>query len=52
MVEGGLQDRVGPGQVGEEEEDEKEERPKSDHELGMFNKKLEKYFFEKRAVYL
>lgn len=36
----------------EEEEDEKEERPKSDHELGMFNKKLEKYFFEKRAVYL
>ena len=36
----------------EEEEDEKEERPKSDSEIGMFNKKLEKYFFETRAVYL
>jgi ATP-dependent Clp protease protease subunit len=36
----------------EEEEEEKEERPKSDSEIGMFNKKLEKYFFEKRAVYL
>lgn len=35
-----------------DDEDEKEERPKSDHEIGMFNKKLEKYFFEKRAVYL
>lgn len=34
----------------EEEDDEKEEQPKSD--LGMFSKKLEKYFFEKRAVYL
>ena len=33
-----------------EEEEEQEERPKSD--LGMFNKKLERYFFEKRAVYL
>lgn len=33
-----------------EEEEEKEERPQSD--LGMFNKKLERYFFEKRAVYL
>ncbi|MFZ1263808.1 MAG: ATP-dependent Clp protease proteolytic subunit [Chitinophagaceae bacterium] len=33
-----------------EDEDEKEEQPKSD--LGMFSKKLEKYFFEKRAVYL
>ncbi|MBL0234956.1 MAG: ATP-dependent Clp protease proteolytic subunit [Chitinophagaceae bacterium] len=33
-----------------EEEAEKEEQPKSD--LGMFNKKLEKYFFDKRAVYL
>lgn len=36
----------------EDEEEEKEERPKSDSEIGMFNKKLEKYFFEKRAVYL
>jgi ATP-dependent Clp protease, protease subunit len=34
----------------DDEEEEKEEQPKSD--LGMFNKKLEKYFFEKRAVYL
>lgn len=33
-----------------EEDDEKEEQPKSD--IGMFSKKLEKYFFEKRAVYL
>ena len=33
-----------------DDEDEKEEQPKSD--LGMFSKKLEKYFFEKRAVYL
>jgi ATP-dependent Clp protease protease subunit len=33
-----------------EDEDEKEERPQSD--LGMLNKKLERYFFEKRAVYL
>ncbi len=33
-----------------DEETEKEEQPKSD--LGMFNKKLEKYFFDKRAVYL
>lgn len=32
------------------DDDEKEEQPKSD--LGMFSKKLEKYFFEKRAVYL
>jgi ATP-dependent Clp protease protease subunit len=32
------------------EEEEKEEQPKSD--LGMFSKKLERYFFEKRAVYL
>ncbi len=36
----------------EDEEEEKEERPKSDSEIGMFNKKLEKYFFEKRSVYL
>ncbi len=33
-----------------EDENEKDEQPKSD--LGMFSKKLEKYFFEKRAVYL
>ncbi|MBK6937881.1 MAG: ATP-dependent Clp protease proteolytic subunit [Chitinophagaceae bacterium] len=33
-----------------EDEDEKEEQPKSD--LMMFSKKLEKYFFEKRAIYL
>jgi ATP-dependent Clp protease, protease subunit len=33
-----------------EDEEEKEEQPKSD--LGMFSKKLEKYFFEKRAIYL
>lgn len=32
------------------DDDEKEEQVKSD--LGMFNKKLEKYFFEKRSVYL
>jgi len=34
----------------EPEEEEKEEQPKSD--LMMFSKKLEKYFFEKRSVYL
>lgn len=34
----------------EPEEDEKEEQPKSD--LMMFSKKLEKYFFESRSVYL
>jgi ATP-dependent Clp protease, protease subunit len=33
-----------------EDEEEKEEQPKSD--LGMFSKRLERYFFEKRAVYL
>jgi ATP-dependent Clp protease protease subunit len=32
------------------DDDEKEEQVKSD--LGMFNKKLEKYFFDKRSVYL
>lgn len=36
----------------DDEEEEKEERPKVDSETGMFNKKLERYFFEKRAVYL
>jgi ATP-dependent Clp protease protease subunit len=34
----------------EEPEEEKEEQPKSD--LMIFSKKLEKYFFDKRAVYL
>ena len=34
----------------DEEEEEKEEHPKSD--LMMFSKKLEKYFFETRSVYL
>lgn len=34
----------------DDEEEEKEEAPKSD--LKMFSKKLEKYFFEKRSVYL
>ncbi len=33
-----------------EEEEEKEEAPKSD--LMMFNKKLERYFFETRSIYL
>lgn len=32
------------------DEDEKEEQPKSD--LMMFSKKLEKYFFESRSIYL
>jgi len=32
------------------EDEEKEEQPKSD--LMMFSKKLEKYFFEKRSIYL
>lgn len=34
----------------DEEEEEKEEQPKSD--LMMFSKRLEKYFFENRAVHL
>ena len=34
----------------DEEEEEKEETPKSD--LMMFSKKLEKYFFDTRSVYL
>lgn len=33
-----------------DDEEEKEESPKSD--IGMFSKKLERYFFDKRAVYL
>ncbi|MFM2139465.1 MAG: hypothetical protein RJA57_1772 [Bacteroidota bacterium] len=32
------------------QDDEEEEQPKSD--MGLFGKKLEKYFFDKRAVYL
>src|SRR5690606_18938787 len=35
---------------GEPDEEEQEERPKSD--LMMFHKKLEKYFFESRSIYL
>ncbi len=35
---------------GEPDEEEQEERPKSD--LMMFHKKLEKYFFETRSIYL
>lgn len=34
----------------DDEDDDKEEKGKSD--LGIFSKKLEKYFFEKRSVYL
>ena len=34
----------------DDEEEEKEEQPKSD--LMMFSKKLEKYFFDTRSVYL
>lgn len=37
---------------GADDDEEKEERPKSDSETGMFNKKLERYFFDTRAVYL
>jgi len=42
-------DPIGTGWRSDDEV-EKEEEPKSD--LMMFSKKLEKYFFEKRAVYL
>ncbi|MBA2498687.1 MAG: ATP-dependent Clp protease proteolytic subunit [Chitinophagaceae bacterium] len=38
------------GWINEEPAEEKEERPDSD--LRMFNKRLEKYFFEKRQVHL
>ena len=38
------------GWMNEEPAEEKEERPDSD--LRMFNKRLEKYFFEKRQVHL
>ena len=34
----------------EDDDEKEEEQPKSD--MGMFSKKLERYFFEKRAVYL
>jgi ATP-dependent Clp protease protease subunit len=40
-----------PARLTGEEEDEPEREDKRD-ELQMLNKKLEKYFFEKRAVYL
>ena len=44
-------DPISTGWKSEDDDDEKEEeQPKSD--IGMFSKKLEKYFFEKRAVYL
>jgi ATP-dependent Clp protease protease subunit len=36
---------------GDEEEEEKEKEPKNP-EMGMLMKKLEKYFFETRAIYL
>ncbi len=45
-------DPIAIGWRADDEEEEKEERPKVDSETGMFNKKLEKYFFEKRSVYL
>ena len=38
------------GYAKKDDEEEKEEQPKSD--LMMFSKKLEKYFFDKRSVYL
>ncbi|MCX8020913.1 MAG: ATP-dependent Clp protease proteolytic subunit [Chitinophagaceae bacterium] len=34
------------------QDEENEEVPKSDSELGMFKKKLEEYFFQQRAVFL
>ena len=43
-------DLLATGWRADDEEEEKEEQPKSD--LMIFSKKLEKYFFEKRAVYL
>lgn len=41
---------INKGWRSDDEEEEKEEQPKSD--LMMFSKKLEKYFFESRSVYL
>jgi len=38
------------GHKADDEDDEKEEQPKSD--LKIFSKRLEKYFFETRSVYL
>ena len=43
-------DRMPIGWRADDEDDEKEETPKSD--LMMFSKKLEKYFFDKRSVHL
>lgn len=43
-------DPIDTGWSADDEDDDKEEKGKSD--LGLFSKKLEKYFFEKRAVYL
>lgn len=40
-----------PYRMDEEEEEEKEKEPRNP-EMGMLMKKLEKYFFETRAVYL
>src|SRR5215467_5506100 len=44
------QDPINAGWTADDEEEEKEEQPKSD--IMMFSKKLEKYFFDKRSVYL
>jgi len=41
---------INKGWRSDDEEEEKEEQPKSD--LMMFSKKLEKYFFDSRSVYL
>lgn len=43
-------DPITNGWRADDEDDDKEEQPKSD--LMMFSKKLEKYFFDKRSVYL
>ncbi len=40
-----------PGLTGDDDDDEKEREDKRD-DLVMLNKRLEKYFFEKRSVYL
>jgi ATP-dependent Clp protease protease subunit len=42
--------QIARGHRADDEEDEKEERPKSD--LMMFSKKIEKYFFDQRSVHL
>ena len=41
-----------PFKMDDEEEDEPKEKEDKNAELGMLGKKLEKYFFETRAVYL